>query len=107
MIYSALFLLLSAGLPYYLLLEKSKRFSAKMIFLLSAVMLVGAIVLSLYVPNEHLTAFVLLSYISAIFTIYKATKTTNFYKLGYYLIFINAPFLISTTSMFPPSITKN
>jgi hypothetical protein len=34
------------------------------------------------------------SFLSAVFSIYKATKTTNFYKLGYYLIFVNAPFFI-------------
>ena len=91
---SILFLVLAAGVPYYLLLEKSKFVSSKAIFLLSSALLLGAIILSCYMPNEHLTPFVLISFASALFTIYKATKTTNFYKLGYYLIFVNAPFFI-------------
>lgn len=94
MISSILFLILAAGVPYYVFLEKSEKFSSKFIFLLSSFLLLCAIVLSIFIPNEHLITFVLISFVSAVFSIYKATKTTNFYKLGYYLIFINAPFFI-------------
>jgi len=94
MIASIAYLILVSGLPYYLLLEKSKLFSSKSIFILSAVMLVGAIALTFFVENKHSDSFVIISYVSAVFSIYKATKTTNFYKLGYYFIFINAPFFM-------------
>lgn len=87
-------LLLAGGLPYYILLEKSTRLNSKYIFLLSAFLLLCAVVFSLSVPNEHPTSLVAVSLLSALFSIYKATKTTNFYKLGYYLIFVNAPFFI-------------
>lgn len=87
-------LILAAGLPYYILLEKSKRLNSKHIFLISAYLLLCAILFSLSMPNEHPTSLVVISFLSALFSIYKATKTTNFYKLGYYLIFVNAPFFI-------------
>ncbi|MCH9813805.1 MAG: hypothetical protein K0U47_07655 [Epsilonproteobacteria bacterium] len=91
---SVLLLILAAGVPYYIFLEKSDKFSSKSIFLLSGVLLLCASILSLFLPNEHLTPLVLISFVSAIYSIYKATKTTNFYKLGYYLIFVNAPFFV-------------
>ncbi|HQS65981.1 MAG TPA: hypothetical protein PLM93_02195 [Sulfuricurvum sp.] len=87
-------LILAGGLPYYTLLEKNTRLSSKNIFLLSAFLLLCAVVLSLSIPNEHPVSLIVVSLLSAIFSIYKATKTTNFYKLGYYLIFVNAPFFI-------------
>ncbi len=94
MIINILFLLLVSGLPYYILLEKSDKFSSKSIFLLSGFLLLCAIVLSLFVHNEHSEPFVMIAFISALYAIYRATKTTNFYKLGYYFIFINAPFFL-------------
>ncbi len=92
--FDILFLLLAAGVPYYFILEKYTQLRSKHIFLLSGFLLLSAIILSFFIPNEHKTSLVIISFISALFSIYKATKTTNFYKLGYYLIFINAPFFI-------------
>lgn len=89
-----LLFILAAGVPYYILLEKIKPLTSKHIFLLSGVLLFCAIVFSAYVPNEHKTPFVVVSLLSALFSIYRATKTTNFYKFGYYLIFVNAPFFV-------------
>lgn len=94
MITNLLFLLLVSGLPYYIFLEKSNKFTSKSIFLISAFLLACAIVLSLFVHNTHSEPFVIIAFISALYSIYKATKTTNFYKLGYYFIFINAPFFL-------------
>ncbi len=94
MIANILFLLLVSGVPYFIFLEKSKLFNSKSIFLLSAFMLLGAIGLSFFMKNEHSEPFVIISFLSAVYTIYRATKTTNFYKLGYYFIFINAPFFL-------------
>ena len=48
MIDNILFLLLVSGVPYFIFLEKSKLFSSKAIFLLSAFMLLGAIGLSFF-----------------------------------------------------------
>lgn len=94
MISSILLLILSAGIPYYIPLEKNGKFSSKQIFLLSSALLLCAIVLSRFVSGEPVAALVILSLASALFSIYRATKTTNFYKLGYYLIFVNAPFFV-------------
>ena len=94
MIYNILFLILAAGVPYYLILEKIPAIKSKHIFLISAFALLSSIGLSLYVPNEHKTSLVIISLINAVFTIYRATKTTNFYKLAYYFIFVNAPFFV-------------
>ena len=89
----ALFLL-AAGMPYYILLEKISFIKSQHIFLLSAALLLSAVVLSRFIPNEHTSVYVVIALISSMFSIYKATKTTNFYKLGYYLIFVNAPFFL-------------
>ncbi|MDF1883520.1 hypothetical protein JHD49_06160 [Sulfurimonas sp. SAG-AH-194-C21] len=94
MIYNILFLTLVGGIPYYLILEKIPAIKSKHIFLLSAFLLLSTIILSAYVPNEHKTSLVIVSLVSSLFTIYKATKTTNFYKLAYYFLFVNAPFFV-------------
>ncbi len=94
MIANIIFLLLVSGLPYYIFLEKSAKFTSKSIFQISAFLLLCAIVLSFFIHNEHSETLVLISFISAMYTIYRATKTTNFYKLAYYFIYINAPFFL-------------
>ena len=94
MITNILFLLLVSGLPYYIFLEKCDKVSSKSIFKISALLLIGAIVLSFFAENEHSQPFVIISFISAVYSIYRATKTTNFYKLAYYFIYINAPFFL-------------
>lgn len=91
---SIVLMILAAGVPYYLFLEKSDRFSSKQIFLLSGFLLLCAVVLSMFVPNTHQIPLVLIALASAVFSFYKAIGTTNFYKLGYYLMFINAPFFV-------------
>jgi hypothetical protein len=87
-------LLISGGLPYYILLEKVTRFRSKDIFLLSSFLLLCAIIFKFNHNLEHIYILGIVSFLGAIFSIYKATKTTNFYRLGYYFIFLNAPFFI-------------
>lgn len=94
MIYDILLFILAGGLPYYIILEKMNSFGNKKIFSLSAIFLLFAILFSLNTSHEPNTLLVIISLLSAIFSIYKATKTTNFYKLAYYLIFINSPLFI-------------
>lgn len=93
MISDIVLFILAAGLPYYILLEKI-TVKSKYIFLLSGFLLLSSVIASEFVSSEHTTPFVVVALISAMFSIYKAMKTTNFYKLGYYLIFVNAPFSI-------------
>ena len=87
-------LIFAGGVPYYLMLEKSKKFTNKHIFLISTFFLLCAIVLTSFVSSTSSEILVIISFLNAIFAIYKATKTTNFYKLGYYLVSINAPLFI-------------
>lgn len=94
MITNILFFLLVSGLPYYILLEKSEKFTSRTIFLFSAFLLSCAIVLSFFIVNHHSEIFVVISFFSAMYSVYRATKTTNFYKLAYYFIYINAPFFL-------------
>ena len=94
MITNILFLLLAGGLPYYIFLEKSDKFSSKSIFLVSGFFLLSAVILTFFIHKEHSTPFVIISFLSALYSIYKARQTTNFYKLGYYFIFMNAPFFM-------------
>ena len=91
---SIILLILAAGVPYYLVLEKSKKLNNEKIFLISAFLLLCAIVISSFIATEYSSQLVIVSLVSAIFSIYKASKTTNFYKFGYYLLFINAPFFM-------------
>ena len=94
MLTAVVLLIFSAGVPYYIFLEHNKKIKSDVIFLLSAILLLAAIIVASFTTNEYSGEFVIVSLVSAIFSIYKATKTTNFYKLGYYLIFVNAPFFI-------------
>jgi len=87
-------LILFAGVPYFLLLEKSEKFRPDKIFLFSVVLLIIGLCLSSTFPIESSTPFVTVAFVSALLAFLKATKTTNFYKLSYYLIFLNAPMLI-------------
>ncbi len=91
---SIILLILAAGVPYYLILEKNKKLNSEKIFLISSFLVLCAIVISSFVTSTYSSLLVIISLLSAIFSIYKATKTTNFYKFSYYLLFINAPFFM-------------
>jgi len=94
MIENILLFLLAAGLPYYILLEQVSVLKSKHIFIISGVLLLAAIIGSGYIVKDHGPAFVIISLLSSLFSIYRATKTTNFYKLGYHLIVVNSPFFM-------------
>lgn len=94
MLMSIILLILAAGVPYYLVLEKNKNLNNEKIFLISSFLVLCAIVISSFTASTYSSALVIISLISAVFSIYKASKTTNFYKFGYYLLFINAPFFM-------------
>lgn len=94
MIASIALTLLAGGMPYYLLLERSGKFDSKTILLISGTLLLCAVALTGVVPIQYKGLLTTIALLSALFSIYRAAKTTNFYKLGYHLIFINAPFFI-------------
>ena len=87
-------LFLFAGLPYYVYFEKTKQLQYEKIFFLSAfLVIIGMVVSSLY-PQETSMPFVLVAFIASLFSLYKANKTRNLYKLSYYILFFNAPMFI-------------
>ncbi|NPA52008.1 MAG: hypothetical protein GXO22_03860 [Aquificae bacterium] len=83
-------LILLAGVPYYIFLEKSLK---KYTFFISAfLIIVGLLFMILFNVNCSQNLFCIFSAIlTSLFTTYKALKTTNIYKLVNYFIFINSP----------------
>ena len=94
MLLSIFIFVLAAGIPYYSVLESNNKVKSETIFLISSFFLAIAIVASVFIEVEFSSMILWVALISSLYSIYKATKTTNFYKLGYYLIFINAPYFI-------------
>jgi hypothetical protein len=87
-------LFLFAGVPYYLYFENTKKLEKEKIFFLSSFLLVIGIIISSIFSNAMTMPFIIIAFISSLFSLYKANKTTNLYKLGYYILFFNAPVLI-------------
>jgi len=94
MLIQFILLILFAGIPYFLLVEKSKYFKPDSIFIFSALLLFIGLCVNLAFPKELPTPFATVAFVSALLAFLKATKTTNFYKLSYYILFLNAPVLI-------------
>jgi len=97
MFINLILLFLFAGVPYYLLFEKTVKISAEKIFFLSIFLVILGMILATLYPSEASTPLVIISILSAIFSFHKASQTTNFYKLGYYMLFVNAPVLMMFT----------
>ncbi len=85
-----LLLILLAGVPYYLLIEKT---FGKYTFFVSASLLVLGLMLMLLTGTDcsQNNICIIIAILTSIFTTYKALKTTNLYKLTNYFIFINSP----------------
>jgi len=98
MLINIILLFLFAGVPYYVYFEKTKKLKREQVFLLSTFLLLCGIVLDSIFPQEISMPYVVVAFLSSLFTLYKANKTTNLYKLAYYVLFFNAPILI----MFKP-----
>ena len=94
MLTSFILLFLFSGLPYYLYLEKNKKLPYEKIFFLSAFLLILGMLLLALSGQEISIVVVLLVFIASLFSLYKANKTTNLYKLSYYILFFNAPMLL-------------
>jgi len=94
MLIEFILLFLFAGVPYYLLFEKTTILGKEKIFYLSAFLVICGIILA----NEHNQAisspFIIIALVASVFSFYKANKTNNLYKLAYYILFFNAPIFI-------------
>lgn len=89
-----LLLFLFAGVPYYMLFEKTNILGKKAIFLFTAALFItGMFVVSKY-DFEASTACIVVALLASLFSLYKANKTNNLYRLSYYILFFNAPMMI-------------
>ena len=93
MLVNIILLFLFAALPYYLFFEKTKKLNPEKIFLVTVFLLLSGMAVASFTPFESSNTFIIIALVSSIFSIYKATKTSNLYKLSYYMLFINAPVL--------------
>ncbi len=94
MLINFILLLLFAGIPYYLFFEKTNILDKEKIFYLSSLLVIGGMIFSHQVPQTASIPFAIIVLMAALFSLYKANKTTNLYKLAYYILFFNAPMLI-------------
>lgn len=94
MLVDLILLFLFAGVPYYVFLEKTKILGKEKIFILSALLVIVGMVVSFVFPQETTIPFIITAFLASLFSLYKANKTSNLYKLTYYILFFNAPLLI-------------
>jgi len=94
MFINLILLFLFAGVPYYLLFEKTVKIKPERIFFLSAFLIMLGILIAFLFPREASMPLVMVSLISAMYAFHKASQTTNFYKFCYYMLFVNAPILM-------------
>ncbi len=94
MLIDFILLFLFAGVPYYVFFEKTRILGKEKIFYLSAFLVICGIILSHLSPQTASTPIAVVALIASLFSLYKAKKTTNLYKLAYYILFFNAPMLI-------------
>ena len=94
MLIQLILLFLFAGVPYYVYFEKTKQLSYEKVFLLSALLVVIGMLISFMYPQELAMPFVIVAFLTSLFSLYKAKHTTNLYKLSYYILFFNAPMLM-------------
>jgi len=94
MLIEFILLFLFAGVPYYVYFEKTKQLQHEKIFFLSAFLVIVGIVISNMYPQEMSMPFIIIAFIASLYSLYKAEKTRNLYKLSYYILFFNAPMFI-------------
>lgn len=94
MLIDLILLFLFAGVPYYVIFEKTNIISKENTFLFAALLVIIGMFISYKYPHEMTTPFMIVAFIASLFSLYKVHKTTNLYKLTYYILFFNAPLLI-------------
>lgn len=94
MLVDFILLFLFAGIPYYVFLEKTKTVGKEKIFILSGLLVIVGMIVSCNVKQETSMPIIIVAFVASLFSLYKANKTNNLYKLTYYILFFNAPLLI-------------
>ena len=87
-------LFLFAGVPYYLVFEQKGILSKDKIFIVSGFIVLLGMLLSIITHHVISDFVIIIALIASLFSLYKTTKTTNLYKLTYYILFFNAPMLL-------------
>jgi len=87
-------LFLFAGVPYYLLFEKTNILGKEKIFYLSALLVIIGMIISNTTSQIVSMPFVMVALLFSLFSFYKANQTNNLYKLAYYILFFNAPMFL-------------
>lgn len=94
MLMEFILLFLLAGIPYYLFFEKTNILGKEKIFYLSALLVIGGLLLHQEFSQAVSMPVIMIALVASLFSLYKANKTYNLYKLAYYILFFNAPMLI-------------
>jgi len=94
MLVDLILLFLFAGVPYYVFFEKTKLLGKEKIFLISALLVIIGMIVSSIFQQETCMPVIIVAFVASLFSLYKANKTNNLYKLTYYILFFNAPMLI-------------
>lgn len=94
MLIDLILLILFAGVPYYLFFERSGVLKKGTTFLLSALLVIAGMAICCTLNPEVSVPFILATLAVSLYSLYKANRTTNLYKLINYILFFNAPILI-------------
>ena len=65
-----------------------------LLLFLFAVLVICGMVVSYKFQQEISMPIIIVAFIASLFSLYKANKTSNLYKLTYYILFFNAPMLV-------------
>jgi len=94
MLIELILLFLFAGVPYYLIFEKTNLVGKETTFFLAAFLLICGLFISNDTTTTISTPVIIIALLASLFSFYKANKTNNLYKLSYYILFFNAPALM-------------
>lgn len=94
MLMEIILLFLLAGIPYYIIFEKTNILGKEKVFYLSALLVIGGLVLLNESSQTVSMPIIIVALVVSLYSHYKAIKTYNLYKLAYYILFFNAPMLI-------------
>ena len=98
MLTNFILLFLFSGAGYYLYFEKTKKLSYEKIFFLSVFLVISGTLFLYFSKQEVSIVVIILLFLISLFSLYKANKTTNLYKLTYYIMFFNSPMLMFHTN---------
>lgn len=94
MLLDFILLFLFAGVPYYLFFEKTKLLGKEKIFFLAAFFVMVGLLVNYQYQHTPSGLVISIALSASLVSLYKAHRTSNLYKLVYYILFFNAPMLM-------------